>query len=130
MSLQKENRNGPYRPYRRSIVIISNTRGLPMTEKKIDKTAIRPFKVNIPEADLADLKRRIKATRWPERETVKDFTQGVQLGFMQKVADYWANEYDWRKCEARLNSYPNFLTEIDGLDIHFIHVKSKHENAL
>jgi pimeloyl-ACP methyl ester carboxylesterase len=101
-----------------------------MTEKKIDKTAIRPFKVNIPEADLADLKRRIKATRWPERETVKDFTQGVQLGFMQKVADYWANEYDWRKCEARLNSYPNFLTEIDGLDIHFIHVKSKHENAL
>lgn len=101
-----------------------------MTDRKTDKTAIRPFKVNIPQADLDDLKRRIKATRWPDRETVKDSTQGVQLGFMQKLADYWANEYDWRRCEARLNSYPNFLTEIDGLDIHFIHVRSKHENAL
>jgi pimeloyl-ACP methyl ester carboxylesterase len=107
-------------------MVITSKREPPMT----GKTAIRPFKVNIPEEDLVDLKRRIKATRWPDRETVKDSTQGVQLGFMQKLADYWANEYDWRKCEARLNSYPNFLTEIDGLDIHFIHVKSKHENAL
>ena len=95
-----------------------------------DKTAIRPFKVNFPEADLADLRQRIKATRWPDREPVNDSTQGVQLAFMQKLADYWANEYDWRKCEAKLNALPNFLTEIDGLDIHLIHVRSKHENAL
>src|SRR5262245_17309711 len=93
-------------------------------EKAKDKTAIRPFNVSVPEADLADLKRRIKATRWPDRELVKDSTQGVQLATMQKLADYWANQYDWRKCEAKLNALPNFLTEIDGLDIHFIHVKS------
>ena len=80
--------------------------------------------------ELADLKRRIEATRWPERETVDDGTQGVQLEFMQKLADYWANDYDWRRCEARLNALPNFTTEIDGLDIHFIHVRSKHEDAL
>src|SRR5262245_16070051 len=95
-----------------------------------DKTAIRPFKVNIPQAEPDDIRRRVKGTRRPQRETVKDSTQGVQLGFMQKMAEYWANEYDWRKCKAKLNAYPNFLTEIDGLDIHFIHVKSKHENAL
>jgi pimeloyl-ACP methyl ester carboxylesterase len=99
-------------------------------EQTADKTAIRPFKVNFPDEDLADLRRRIKATRWPDRETVKDSTQGVQLAFMQKLADYWANEYEWRKCEAALNALPNFITEIDGLDIHFIHVRSKHENAL
>jgi pimeloyl-ACP methyl ester carboxylesterase len=99
-------------------------------EKSSDKTAIRPFRVNVPEAELADLKRRIGTTRWPEKETVTDATQGVQLAMMQKVARYWATEYDWRKCEARLNAVPNFITEIDGLDIHFIHVRSKHENAL
>ena len=95
-----------------------------------DKTAIRPFQVSFPDAELADLRRRIDATRWPEKETVTDSTQGVQLATAQKLARYWATEYDWRKVEARLNSYPNFVTEIDGLDIHFIHVRSKHENAL
>jgi pimeloyl-ACP methyl ester carboxylesterase len=91
---------------------------------------IRPFKVNIPEAQLTDLRRRIKATKWPERETVADESQGVQLATTQKLARYWATEYDWRKVEARLNALPNFITNIDGLDIHFIHVRSKHENAL
>ena len=93
-------------------------------------TSIRPFQFRASDEDLADLKRRILATRWPDRETVDDDTQGVQLATMQKLADYWATEYDWRKIEARLNAFPNFITEIDGLDIHFIHVRSKHENAL
>src|SRR5919108_4066653 len=92
--------------------------------------AIRPFRVNIPEADLADMRRRILAARLPEKETVDDFTQGVPLATVQKLGKYWATEYDWRKCEERLNAVPNFITEIDGLDIHFIHVRSKHEDAL
>jgi pimeloyl-ACP methyl ester carboxylesterase len=92
--------------------------------------AIRPFRVNVPEAEVADLRRRITATRWPERETVMDTSQGVQLGTMQKLATYWATEHDWRKCEARLNDLPQFVVNIDGLDIHFIHVGSKHEDAL
>ena len=92
--------------------------------------AIRPFHIKFPEEQLVDLRRRIKATRFPERETVTDRSQGVQLATVQKLARYWATEYDWRKVEAKLNSYPNFITEIDGLDIHFIHVRSKHENAL
>jgi len=91
---------------------------------------IRPFRLSIPEADLAEMRRRIGATRWPERETVSDDSQGVPLAMMQELARYWATDYDWRKCEAKLNALPNFVTEIDGLDIHFIHVKSKHENAL
>jgi pimeloyl-ACP methyl ester carboxylesterase len=95
-----------------------------------DKTPIRPFHVNFPESDLTELRRRIKATRWPERETVTDATQGVQLETTQALARYWGTEYDWRKCEARLNSLPNFITEIDGLDIHFIHARSKHDDAL
>ena len=95
-----------------------------------DKNAIRPFHVNFPEAELTELRRRINATRWPERETVTDATQGVQLATMQALARYWGTEYDWRKVEARLNALPHFITEIDGLDIHFIHVRSKHENAL
>src|SRR5262245_58757713 len=95
-----------------------------------DKTAIRPFRVNVPEAELTELRRRINATKWPERETVLDASQGVQLATTQALAHYWATEYDWRKCEARLNAVPNCNTEIDGLDIHFIHVRSKHENAL
>ena len=95
-----------------------------------DKTAIRRFHVNIPEADLTDLRKRISATKFPERETVPDASQGVQLATVQNLARYWATEYDWRKCEERLNAVPNFITEIDGLDIHFIHVRSKHENAL
>src|SRR5438094_149834 len=95
-----------------------------------DGDAIRPFRINVPEEALVDLRRRINATKWPERETVTDASQGVQLDTIQKLARYWATEYDWRKVEARLNAVPNFITEIDGLDIHFIHVRSKHENAL
>ena len=98
--------------------------------KASDKNVIRPFQVNTPEADLTELRRRINATKWPERETVPDATQGVQLATMQALARYWGTEYDWRKAEARLNALPQFITEIDGLDIHFIHVRSKHENAL
>ncbi len=93
-------------------------------------TSIRPFTVSFPNEDLMDLRRRVKATRWPDKETVNDETQGVRLATMQKLAQYWANEHDWSKCEAKLNSFPNYITEIDGLDIHFIHVRSKHENAL
>src|SRR5580704_10587382 len=92
--------------------------------------AIRPFNVNVPETELTELCRRINATKWPERETVTDPTQGVQLATIQALASYWAKEYDWRKIEAKLNALPQFITEIDGLDIHFIHVRSKHENAL
>lgn len=92
--------------------------------------AIRPFTVHFAESDLTDLRRRVLATRWPDREQVADTTQGVQLATAQKLARHWAKEYDWRKVEKRLNSVPNFITEIDGLDIHFIHVRSKHENAL
>lgn len=95
-----------------------------------DPAAIRPFSFKAPEADLVDLRRRIAATKWPDRETVNDASEGVQLATIQKLARYWATEYDWRKVEARLNTLPNFVTEIDGLDIHFIHVRSKHENAM
>jgi len=100
------------------------------TEQASDKNAIRPFHVNVPEAELTELRRRINATKWPERETVTDASQGVQLATIQALARYWATEYDWRKIEAKLNALPQFITEIDGLDIHFIHVRSKHENAL
>jgi pimeloyl-ACP methyl ester carboxylesterase len=92
--------------------------------------AIRPFRINVPEEQLVELRRRIAATRWPDRETVMDETQGVQLATIQKLARYWAAGHDWRKVEARLNALPQFMTEIDGLDIHFIHVRSKHEHAL
>ena len=92
--------------------------------------AIRPFNVNIPETQLVDLRRRINATVWPDKETVTDESEGVQLATMQKLARYWANEYDWRRIEAQINAVPNFITRIDGLDIHFIHVRSKHKNAL
>jgi pimeloyl-ACP methyl ester carboxylesterase len=91
---------------------------------------IRPFRVNVPEEQLVDLRRRIAATRWPDRETVADRSQGVQLAKFQEVVRYWGTDYDWRKAEARLNALPQFMTEIDGLDIHFIHVRSKHPNAL
>ncbi len=93
-------------------------------------TAIRSFQVGFPDAELSDLRRRIEATRWPELETVADNSQGVRLGTMQKLARYWAENYDWRRCEARLKALPHFITEIDGLDIHFIHVRSRHEDAL
>jgi pimeloyl-ACP methyl ester carboxylesterase len=93
-------------------------------------SAIRPFHIHFPDDDLVDLRRRLKSTRWPERETVNDTTQGVRLATIQALARYWTDEHDWRKCEAYLNGLPQFITEIDGLDIHFIHVRSKHPNAL
>jgi pimeloyl-ACP methyl ester carboxylesterase len=92
--------------------------------------AVHPFRVNFSDAELDEMRRRISATRWPDRETVKDQSQGPQLATLQKLARYWVTEYDWRKVEARLNALPNFVTTIDGLDIHFIHVRSKHKNAL
>ncbi len=93
-------------------------------------TAVRPFRVNVPEEALDDLHRRLAATRWPSKELVADRSQGVQLATIQALTRYWATDYDWRKCEAKLNALPQFMTKIDGLDIHFIHVKSRHENAL
>jgi len=95
-----------------------------------ENDAIHPFRIDVPEEDLVDLRRRLAATRWPDRETVADDSQGVPLAMIQYLARYWETEYDWRKCEAKLNALPQFITEIDGLDIHFIHVLSKHENAL
>ena len=95
-----------------------------------ENTAIRPFRVNVPEEEITELKRRINATRWPEKETVSDQSQGTQLATIQELARYWANEYDWRKIEEKMNALPHFITEIDGLDFHFIHVCSKHENAM
>src|ERR1700683_565484 len=95
-----------------------------------DDESIRPFHISFPDSDLVDLRRRIPATRWPERETVADDSQGVQLATMKALARYWGTDYDWRKVEAKLNSYPQFVTTIDGLDIHFIHVRSKQPNAL
>lgn len=100
------------------------------SDATMDKDPIRPFRISISDEKLADLKRRVVATQWPDRELVSDATQGVQLATMQKLANYWAKEYDWRKTEAKLNSYPQFVTNIDGLDIHFIHVRSKNPNAL
>ena len=95
-----------------------------------EPTAIRPFTVETPQADLEDLRARIGAARWPEGETVRDQSQGVQLATIQALRSYWETEYDWRKCEARLQAVPHFITEIDGLDIHFIHVRSQHQDAL
>ena len=95
-----------------------------------ENTAIRPFQVGFPEAELTDLRRRLATTRWPERETVSDDSQGAPLEMMQELVRYWGTDYDWRACEAKLNALPHFITEIDGLDIHFIHVRSEHEDAL
>jgi pimeloyl-ACP methyl ester carboxylesterase len=99
-------------------------------DQAADETLIRPFRVEVPEAELTELRRRIKATRLPEQETVSDFSHGVQLAVIQAVARYWTTGYNWRRCEAQLNSHPQFITEIDGLDIHFIHVRSRHEDAM
>ncbi len=101
-----------------------------MTSSVGEGVAVRPFSIDVPEEDLNDLRRRIAATRWPSKELVEDRSQGVQLATMQELARYWATDYDWRKVEAKLHALPQFITEIDGLDIHFIHVRSKHENAL
>ena len=92
--------------------------------------AIRPFQFNASDADLKDLRRRVYATKWPDRETVTDSKQGAQLATIQKLARHWSSQYDWRKTEAKLNAVPNFITNIDGLDFHFLHIRSKHENAL
>ena len=115
---------------RRDAIVAASAAALVSALPATAAETIRPFKVNVPDEELADLRRRILATRWPEREPVADSSQGVQLATMQKLAHYWATDYDWRKVEARLNALPQFITEIDGLDIHFIHVRSKHENAL
>jgi len=122
-------------PTRRDLLVLSAAAGaaslLPAsTGAATGGDAIRPFSINVPEEELVELRRRIAATRWPEKETVADQSQGVQLATIQKLARYWATDYDWRKIEAKLNALPQFITEIDGLDIHFIHVRSKHENAL
>jgi len=109
---------------------MSSSTEQPVKSDTPGSTEIRPFEISFSDAELADLRGRVSATRWPERETVMDDSQGVPLETMQELAGYWAADYDWRKCEARLNALPNFITEIEGLDIHFIHVRSRHENAL
>jgi pimeloyl-ACP methyl ester carboxylesterase len=101
-----------------------------MAAKSSGHTTIRPFTIETPEADLDDLSARIAATQWPEKETVSDESQGVPVATMQKLARCWATDYDWRRCEAELNALPRFITEIDGIDIHFIHVRSQHDDAL
>src|SRR5688500_9884011 len=102
----------------------------PAARATTENESIRPFRFRASDEELADLRRRILATRLPEKEPVSDFSQGVPLATVQKLAHYWATKYDWRKIEARLNALPQFITEVDGLDIHFAHVRSKHENAL
>jgi pimeloyl-ACP methyl ester carboxylesterase len=109
--------------FRRGVMVMSSV-------SSAESSAIRSFQISVPDSDLVELRKRISATRWPDRETVDDATQGVQLATTQALARYWATDYDWRKCEARLRALPNFVTEIDGLDIHFIHVRSKHDNAM
>ena len=123
-------------PTRRSLLVaaaLSGAAGMMSAPRPATAAAeppIRPFKVNFPDDALVDLKRRIQATRWPDRERVADASQGVQLATMQELARHWATQHDWRKCEAKLNALPQFITEIDGVDIHFIHVRSKHQDAL
>jgi len=109
---------------------MSNNKNITNNMNNLNNSDIRPFHVNVTEGELIELRTRINATRWPEKETVTDQMQGVQLGTIQKLAHYWATQHDWRKVEAKLNSLPQFITAIDGLDIHFIHVRSKHEDAL
>ena len=111
-------------------LLAAQTESPPQGKAMADNNAIRPFHFEASQADLADLRRRVSATKWPEHEQVSDATQGVQLATIQKLAEYWATQHDWRKCEARLNGLPMFITGIDGLDIHFIHVRSQHDNAL
>src|SRR5215216_4465715 len=101
-----------------------------MTQATGEGAAVRPFRIDVPEEELVDLRQRIEATRWPSKELVEDRSQGVQLATLRELARYWTTEYDWRKAEAKLNALPQFTTEIDGVDIHFIHVRSEHEDAL
>ena len=109
---------------------MTETIATPAVAGAAEDSTIRQFEVDVPEAELVDLRRRIAATQWPERETVGDDSQGVPLATMQKLAAYWGTDYDWRACEAKLNAFPQFITEIDGLDIHFVHVRSQHDDAL
>ena len=113
-----------------AIGIVAAATGLLPSQLAAAGDAIRPFRVNVPEEQLADLRRRILATRWPDRETVSDQSQGAQLEKLQQLVRYWGTSYDWRKAEAKLNALPQFITEVDGVDIHFIHVRSRHPNAL
>jgi len=121
-------------PTRRDFLALSAAAGaaglVPASVRAATGDAIRPFGFNAPEEALVDLRRRLAATRWPEKENVADTSQGVQLATMQALVRYWSTDYDWRKAEAKLNALPQFVTEIDGLDIHFIHVRSQHDNAL
>src|SRR5436309_865725 len=121
-------------PTRRDLIATSVAVGaaslLPAHSAAAESEAIRPFRANVPEADLADLRRRIVATRWPDRETVNDQSQGIQLAKLQELVRYWGTDYDWRKAEAKLNALPQFMTTIDGVAIHFIHVRSRHPNAM
>src|ERR1700722_9235263 len=119
-------RKGNSRPEEKAMDTTENLDTLDQSATAGD--AVHPFRVHFPDAELAELRRRINATRWPERETVSDQSQGPELETMQKLARYWQTEYDWRKVEARLNALPNFVTRIDGQDIHFIHLRSKHKN--
>jgi pimeloyl-ACP methyl ester carboxylesterase len=125
----------PLTPTRRELLAVSMAAGalslLPQTPyAAAGSDAIRPFTVNVPQGEIDELRRRIAATRWPDPETVDDRSQGIQLASLQEIVRYWGTEYDWRKAESRLNAVPQFTTELDGLDIHFIHVRSKHANAL
>src|SRR5262245_52301007 len=95
-----------------------------------EKTAVRPFSIEVPEAELEEMRARVVSARLPEMETVDDQSQGTKLETLEELARYWASEYDWRRCEERINSFPHYVTEIDGLDIHFIHARSEHEDAL
>src|SRR5205823_2209958 len=121
---------GPSHAERRSTAYAPPTTEVAMSTTVQSATDIRSFHVDVPEEKLAELRRRIAATRWPSRELVTDRSQGVQLATLQALARYWETEYDWRTAEAKLNALPQFMTEIDGVNIHFIHVKSQHENAL
>jgi hypothetical protein len=126
----------PKRNHQPEVKAMSTTESLDAGEQDrrlVGATAsdpVRPVRVNFSDAELAELRRRISATRWPDRETVTDDSQGVPVATMQELARYWATEYDWRRVEAKLNALPQFMTEIDGLDIHFIHVRSRHKGAL
>src|SRR5262245_31290185 len=121
-------------PSRRDLLLASAAAGaasmLSWRAAAASDAAIRPFRVNVPDADLADLKRRLAATRWPDRETVPDHSQGARLENLQALVRHWATGYDWRKGEAKLNAYPQFITNVDGIDIHFIHVRSRHATAM
>src|SRR5580700_11494986 len=112
------------------ILAAAGAASLPSAASATTADAIRPFRIDIPEEQLLDLRRRLAATRWPDKETVADDSQGVPLATIQDLARHWGKDYDWRKVEARLNGLPQFVTEIDGVDIHFIHVRSRHDNAL